>query len=185
MLSHFFDTQNGSTKYHSIFKIIKNNNETTAILSNGRGKTNWKPTLENDVVQVIEVFGPGKMFGSFMAFSQPIYLGHVENSDFRPRQFSIEVVLHCDNYMQTAIKNAWKQGLIQPGYRFLTLEDASAIDESGQLDLRIDSNEVCQQTICLKQVPKNIPVGHQQMLVDHLEQLQPKTKTTSMQPSNK
>lgn len=168
MLAHSHSIENGGTKYHSIRDIVRDNNETTIVLSNLRGNTNWKPTLNHDVIQVVEILGPGKLIGSIMAFSEPIYLGHIENHHFKPRKYSVEIVLHCDDDMEKSQENAISHGLIQPGNRFLTLEDATAIDQSGLLDVRIEDDATTAHTLRLSEVPASIPIGDVGKLVAHM-----------------
>ncbi|MGV3740376.1 MAG: hypothetical protein ACO1N3_03700, partial [Gammaproteobacteria bacterium] len=180
MLQDSHCIENGGTKYNSIIDITKSNNETTIILTDSDAKKNWRPILNYDIHQVIEVCGPGRLFGSMMSFTQPILISEIPNPTFKKRQLSVETVLNCNENMSESIKNAQTNGLILSDNRFLTLEDANALDNTGILDSYIEDSKE-HETIRLSQVPRDIPIGHQNKLFDYAtQQLQQSVKTNNI-----
>lgn len=180
MLNDSHNMENGGTKYTPISDIVKNNNETTIILTDFFAKKNWRPTLSKDVAQVFEVCGPGRILGSMMSFTRPILISEIHNTTFRNRQISVEVVLNCEKKLEEYTKKAQNQGLIAEGNRIVTIQDATALDNAGLLDHYIENSDT-QETLRLNQVPAHIPIGHQSKLVEYaLQQLQQSDITNNM-----
>ena len=180
MLNESHSIENGGTKYHSIIDITKQNNETTIILTDSAYKKNWGPLLNIDVQQVVEVCGPGKVLGTMLSFAQPILISELFNPAFKKRQLSVGVVLNCDKNMAQINRKAHETGLIAPDNRFLTLEDANALDNTGVLDWYFEDAE-SHETMKFTQVPKNIPIGDTAQLLEHaMQHLQQTDKTNNM-----
>lgn len=144
-------------------------------------KKNWNPQLGTDIYKIVEVCGPGKWVGSMMTFSKPLFLDQIFNPDFKKQQWSIEVVMNCEDDTDHCIETAIQEKIIAPNHRFLTLEDAAAIDDTGMLSTYIEDDVDMQKTIRLKQVPRSIPIGHQGKLLEYMEEhLQETQKLTNM-----
>jgi hypothetical protein len=94
-----------------------------------------------------------------MTFSKPIFLDQIFNPDFRKQQWTIEVIMNCEDDMDHNIETAIQEKIIAPENRFLTIEDAAAIDDTGMLDTYIENDVEMQKTIRLRQVPRSIPIG--------------------------
>lgn len=178
-LSSDFSIENsGGTLYTPITEMTRRNNETTLILTNYHAKKNWCPKLSTDIKQIIEVCGPGKILGSMMSFSQPILLSELTNPDFQKRQWSLEVFLDCNSeeVIQTAVQNK----ILEPGNRFLTLNDIDVIDDFDVLDNPAAEGE---DTLILNQVPAEIPEADQDQLLEYMDDyLQQHRKTPSIPP---
>lgn len=157
---------NGGSKRSPITSMTATNNETTIVAT----EKNWHPTLATDIYKIVEVCGPGKIVGRLMEFAKPMLLDQISNPDFKKRQFSIEIVLNCDDVMDSVIEKGVREKIFSPNHRFLTLEDAKAIEKTGMLDLYIEDDGGMLNTLRIKEVPRHIPVGNQKMLQEYMEQ---------------
>lgn len=164
--SQSISSGNGGTKRNPITSMTAANNETTIVAT----EKNWHPTLATDIYKIVEVCGPGKIVGRVMEFAKPMLLDQISNPDFKKRQLSIEIVLNCDDNMDSVIEKGVQEKIFSPDHRFLTLADANAIDKTGMLDQYIEDDGGMLNTIRIKQVPRHIPVGNQKMLQEYMEQ---------------
>ncbi len=179
-------SSDGGTVRTPIQGITEDNNETTIVTTDNRVTKNWKPQLSTDIYKIVEVCGPGKWVGNLMTFSKPIFLDQIFNPDFRKQQWTIEVIMNCEDDMDHNIETAIQEKIIAPENRFLTIEDAAAIDDTGMLDTYIENDVEMQKTIRLRQVPRSIPIGHQKKLQEYMEEhLQETQKITNMRNLSK
>lgn len=162
--------QDNPQSYQSIITMTQNNNEVTAIIG-ASDKDDWRPVVQDDVMSITEVCGPGRILSKFMAASEPAFVRHWENSDYKKRIYAIETVFHggpgYSHEFESMNVLAQDMGLTAPGQRLITLEDAEAVVNSGELD-KLNERYEASETQRLVTVPKEIPIGHKDALVEYM-----------------
>jgi hypothetical protein len=153
--------------YQSIKTMTRNNNEITAVLGASR-KDDWRQNFNRDVHSIYEVVSPGRWLGLVMPATEPAHITHWQNPDFTPQPVSVEIVSGSFSAKDLAEMNEKATEIGMPkDERLLTLEDASAIMESGVLE-KLDENYVTTETLNLSSVPQNIAIGNAEALAKYI-----------------
>ncbi|RUR19027.1 hypothetical protein ELY21_05745 [Legionella sp. km535] len=162
--------QDNPQAYQSIVTMTRNNNEVTAIIG-ATENDDWRPVVQDDVISIIEVCGPGRILSTFMAASEPAFVRHWENIDYKKRIYAIETVFHggpaYPHELEQMNEKAQAMGLIAPEHRLITLADAEVVINSGELD-KLNDRYDATETQRLITVPKEIPMGHKDGLIEYM-----------------
>ncbi|KGP63206.1 hypothetical protein EP47_04375, partial [Legionella norrlandica] len=155
-------------RYDLITEMTANNNEITAIVG-GTKADNWAFQVSRDVKKIVQVVGPGRILGPFMSSSQPVHVKDWENPEFQKRVWAMEVILCGDDPIdyEKMFKKACEMGLISKDERLLTIEDARAVANSEELE-ELNKTHKISETHRLEKVPKEIPLGHKEALLEHM-----------------
>jgi hypothetical protein len=146
-------------KLQCIKNMTINNSEITIVTGSGKND-NWHPRLDRDVAKVIIIQTPG-IVGHYLNY-QPSLFEVVNNADFAKRGFSLEIYFPGNISSEEMNENAYKQGIIQPDQRLLTLNDAIVVNNSIELEsLQYNDSSITQ---IVSSVPANIPEGDRELI---------------------
>lgn len=164
-----------TTGHRGILEMTRGNNEFTAILGTS-AQDDWRIVASDEVHSVFEVCGPGRLLSKFIASSELAYIRDWQNEGFSRRIYAIETVIYDEithpHELESMNEKAREMGLIGPDERLITLSDASAVMNSGELD-QLNLLYTTTETMRFSSVPKSIAIGDKDALVAYMtEQLQ-------------
>ncbi|WP_454785960.1 hypothetical protein [Legionella sp. WA2024007413] len=153
-------------KFYPIKETTASNNEVTIVIGAAKDD-NWALNVSEDVMKVIQVRGPGRLLGKFMASNEIVHVQDIENPDFKKRVWSLEVVfsdgIMLENF-ERMNKRARELGLIGMHERLLTIHDAASVVDSEELE-ELNSRYSVPTTLRVAKVHKDIPLGLKEPLI--------------------
>lgn len=153
-------------KYYPIKDTAAKNNEVTVIIG-AKKEDNWALKVSEDVMKVIQVRGPGRLFGKLMPSDEIVHIQDIENVGFKKRTWSLEVVFSDGNRMKDFERmnlRARQLGLIRKDERLITLQDAESIVNSEELN-ELNTQYTTPWTHRISKVHKDIPLGLKELLI--------------------
>ncbi len=152
-------------------QVVATCQETTAILGGTKGD-NWGPGWQN-IISITQIASLGRLTSKFVSSSEPMVVNKIDNPDYKKLAYSMEIICIPGQvtmaHVQQMSQIAADIGLISPGERVLTLTDAEAVINSGELD-SYDELDSINKTLEFKSVPKNIAIGDTAALVSYMKQ---------------
>ncbi|CAM2968889.1 Uncharacterised protein [Legionella steigerwaltii] len=156
-------------KYHPIKRTTADNNEVTVIVG-ARKEDNWALKVSEDVAKIIQVRGPGRLLGKFMSSDEIVHVQDWTNPGFKKRVWSLEIVfsegIKAEHYDKMNAR-ARELGLIGSDERLLTLDDASSVVDSKELE-ELNTHYTTTETHRVLKVHKGIPLGHKESLIEYM-----------------
>ncbi|WP_454781513.1 hypothetical protein [Legionella sp. WA2022007384] len=153
----------------NIFDLAEGNNETTVVLGASK-EDDWRPQFNRDLHSIILVKGAGRILSGFTN-ANTLETTTIINPNFCKRVMAIEIfstysgkgALFNDS-LKTMTRRAQELGLIARDQRVLTIDDAQVLMNSKEYQELIEKYKAIGETLILNGVPKNIPVGSEEVV---------------------
>lgn len=157
-------------RVEDIFDLAQGNNETTAILG-ARPEDDWRLNFDTDLHSMVIVEGAAGRFLKGFAKAEQVHATTIVNPSFCQRMMAIEVAstatgegAYFHKQFDKMNKRARELELIAPDSRILVLSDASTLMGSAEYRALIEGYTATEETMVLKSVPKEIPIGSPALL---------------------
>ncbi|CAM3043404.1 Uncharacterised protein [Legionella steigerwaltii] len=163
------------TRSEDIFDLAQGNNETTAVLG-ATPEDEWHPTLRHLHTLKLVKNASGRILQGFTKTEGETFdVVTITNPDFCKNLMSLELFTTASGkgamfgkYLDRMNKRAQELGLITDDRRILTMDDVCALMRSSQYQELLDNFTTTGKTKVLGGVPKDIPIGAVEPLLEYV-----------------